>query len=248
MLTPNRLERVLDDLSGGACEAAAAWIASVGTLPLDAAEEGHSRNWRETRRQSFRAGRWCAKRALGRAGYRGGAIGRDKRGAPSVTSPFVLSISHDRDIAAAVAATRCGSLEGIGVDLELASRVPTELWGRLGAPLELALIRDALAGYASPDAILFSSKESAYKALYPIVGRVLDFPDVHLEFFQDRFVGRLAAPESRFEAGFTVRGRFANVGHHVVTFCVSSRLIPAETHAMDCPPSTARVEAGSEDA
>jgi enterobactin synthetase component D len=246
MLTPERLEAVLHDLSGGACEAAAAWIAAAGSVALDAAEEEHSRNWAENRRQSFRAGRWCARRALGRAGYGGGTIGRDKHGAPNVAAPFVLSISHDTDIAAAVAATKCHSLEGIGVDVERTARVSGDLWVRLGAPLELELIRDALTGYASPDAILFSSKESAYKALYPIVGRVLDFPDVHLEFFEDRFVGRLAAPASRFEAGFIIRGRFTNIGQHIVTFCVSSRHVPGEARAKSSAPSSARMEAGSD--
>jgi 4'-phosphopantetheinyl transferase EntD len=222
MLTPDQLEGVLHELSSGACTATAAWIASAGSVALDAAEEEHCRRWSDSRRQSFRAGRWCARRALERAGYRGGAIGRDKLGAPNVAAPFLLSISHDAEIAAAVAATRGRSLDGIGVDLERAARVSSDLWTRLGAPLELELIRDALAGYTSPVAILFSSKESAYKALYPIVDRVLDFPDVQLEFFQNGFVGHVVAPASRLEAGVRLRGRFASVGDHVVSFCVSS--------------------------
>lgn len=128
------------------------------------------------RRHEFAWGRTCARRALGRLGVAPGPITRDNARKPIWPASVVGSISHCRDhcVAAVAPADRWSA---IGIDIE-----------PIGRPLEAGVIRVFagpqerawLANVDLPGAerIVFSAKESVYKAWYAMTARWLDFADV----------------------------------------------------------------------
>ena len=155
------------------------------------------------RQRTFAAGRACARRALGVEV----AIGVGTHGAPQWPAGFVGSITHTDDDAAAVASQ---ALRAIGIDLESlahAARV-ADLIATVATP------RDVLPAHADVAALVFSAKESIYKCLYPLTGRLLDFSDVDVAFGDGTFSVLRAAGYADVAA---VRGRFASNATHVAT-------------------------------
>lgn len=98
-----------------------------------------------------------------------------QRGAPQWPHGFVGSISHCQDLAVAALAP-CSHLSGMGIDVEqilseektqrLRSHIlhPAEHW--VTTPLDLSLV--------------FSFKESIYKALHPFLQRFIGFQEVQV--------------------------------------------------------------------
>ena len=154
------------------------------------------------RRRTFAAGRACARRALGLEV----PIGVGRGGAPCWPSGFVGSIAHTDDAAVAVASQ---TLRAIGIDIESLARAAT--------------VRDLLAIVttagdvppACPDAaaIVFSAKESVYKCLFPIGGRLLEHADIDLAFGDGIF--EVVRAEGHDVEG--IRGRFAVASGFVAT-------------------------------
>lgn len=130
------------------------------------------------RQVDFLAGRLCAQRALQAAGFEGTVeITYGEHGAPIWPANFLGSISHCDGLAmASVAHVRRIAALGIDIEQRLSAEVASEIQGQLATHQELALGR----GSMSPEAwvtVLFSGKESLFKALYPGVGRYFDFLD-----------------------------------------------------------------------
>lgn len=136
------------------------------------------------RRAEFLAGRRCAVAALREQGYSVSdiAIGADR--APVWPEGCLGSITHSGGIAAAVA-TRDAGLRGVGIDIE---RVPAP--SALDALHQLVLVEDehrsmeSLAtelGMPAALTMVFSAKESFYKATARMVGRVFDFSAVRVQ-------------------------------------------------------------------
>jgi 4'-phosphopantetheinyl transferase EntD len=128
----------------------------------------------------FARGRQAARMALTALGVLGAdtfAVLREGRRAPQWPEGVVGAISHSGDWAGAAAAWRRDYL-GIGLDLERIRTVKPQLVARIALPLE----RDWL--NALPEsrrslgfALLFSAKESIYKALHPATGVFLGYGD-----------------------------------------------------------------------
>lgn len=128
------------------------------------------------RRAEFAAGRRCARRALAELGLPATAIAIGPDRAPALPPGVRGTISHATGVA--VAAMRAGAA-GIGLDLEPADDLPGEV-----------LPRVCIAGeeYAGPTGlpaarwarVVFSAKESAYKALARDVGRFIDFGELRV--------------------------------------------------------------------
>jgi enterobactin synthetase component D len=134
------------------------------------------------RQVEFAAGRFCARLALQRQGYTGTetlAIGEHR--APLWPPGYIGSISHGDGQAIAVAAAS-GAWRALGIDVE-------SILSREAAQPLVAHLMDA-AEQAIGDAaglplerwlgLVFSAKESLFKALYPFVGRYFDFLDVEV--------------------------------------------------------------------
>lgn len=156
------------------------------------------------RRREFTTARACARDALGRLGIAPQAIPSGSRGEPVWPSGVVGSITHCAGYrACAVALDR--DLTTIGVDAEVAEPLPAGLIGDIALPEE----RQALERLAAEDPgvswdrLLFSIKESIYKAWFPLTRSWLGFEDASVSIDRERgtFSAHLLVP------GPTLQGR-----------------------------------------
>lgn len=164
------------------------------------------------RRREFTTGRLCARSALRRLGLAPAAIPKGPRGAPRWPSGVVGSITHCAGYrAAAVARTR--DLATLGIDAEPDEPLPAGVLGLISLPTE----RDMLAALARAhrgvcwDRLLFSAKESVYKAWAPLTGTFLDFDGAEVTIDPaGGFVARLLVPGADVAGGADgrLRGRF----------------------------------------
>ncbi|TIV46322.1 MAG: 4'-phosphopantetheinyl transferase [Mesorhizobium sp.] len=123
------------------------------------------------------AGRHIAHELLRRLGCVNPAILRGRSGSPIWPAGIVGSIAHDDTMVVAVVA-RSGALRSVGVDIEPALPLPDDLRAMVAAPKDrLGDLDPKLGGR-----ILFAVKEAAYKASFPLDGRVLGFEDIAIDF------------------------------------------------------------------
>jgi 4'-phosphopantetheinyl transferase EntD len=150
----------------------------------------------DARRREFMTGRHCARVALGRLGVRPTAIARGVRGAPRWPAGVVGSITHCAGYRAAAVALAT-DLVAIGIDAEPNEPLPAGVLEVISIPDErarLAAMAAAMSGIAW-DRVLFSAKESVYKAWFPLTGAWLDFDGADVAFDPSRgtFVARILA-------------------------------------------------------
>jgi enterobactin synthetase component D len=207
---------------------------------------------------SFAAGRHCARAALARASARdtlppAGAVeaatnatsplpapatdptlGAWPNGAARWPAGFVGSITHTADRAIAVVASD-RRLLAIGIDCE---RIMDAASADDVAPHVVPELEALLAGAGLADVeerplvttLVFSAKESLYKALHPLVDEFFDFTDVRaerLDMTSHTLDLRLLRPLGRepglgrnaaaFDAGTSFTARFALMPREVVT-------------------------------
>ncbi len=167
-------------------------------------EEDLIANAVESRRREFITARRCARRALSALGHPAAAIRSGPRREPLWPAGVIGSITHCTGYRAAAAARR-GDLVSLGIDAEPCAPLPDGV----AEQVTLAEERALLAGLASSDPaihwdrLLFSAKESVYKAWYPLTGRWLGFEDACL------FIDPIA---SVFSARILVRGLHTHRG------------------------------------
>ncbi|MGA9592604.1 MAG: 4'-phosphopantetheinyl transferase superfamily protein [Candidatus Acidiferrales bacterium] len=182
---------------------------AVGSLQLHPEEESLlSPKVSAKRRNGFILGRAAARLALRRAGcaYSPAILqGPDRE--PLWPAGFAGSITHCGEWAvAAVAAQR--RVRAIGIDLEDVDAVQRgEIAETVCSEAELKWVADTK---DSPQklAMIFSAKESIYKALNPLCHRFFDFHDVELAWSPQRarFEGTLRVDLERdFPAGFQIQ-------------------------------------------
>lgn len=162
----------------------------------------------EKRRREFTTARACAREALARLGQPPQAIPSGPRGEPLWPAGIVGSITHC-DGYRACAIAPAGDLLTVGVDAEPNQRLPDGLLGDIALPEERKRLRDL--GRQAPathwDRLLFSIKESIYKAWFPLAERWLGFEDavVEIDRQQGSFSSRLLVPGPVIE-GRELRG------------------------------------------
>lgn len=132
----------------------------------------------EKRRREFTTARACAREALARLGEPPRAILSGPHGEPLWPVGIVGSITHC-DGYRACAMARVGELTTVGVDAEPNEPLPEGLLGDIALPEERELLRDLSRQVPGThwDRLLFSIKESIYKAWYPLAERWLGFED-----------------------------------------------------------------------
>ena len=146
-------------------------------LPEEAAQFG----WAiESRTHEFTTARSCARRALGKLGLPNTPILRGPMREPLWPSGVVGSITHCQGYRAAAVAMQSGVLS-IGIDAEIHDRLPAEVLERVCVEQEIAWLAKAPQG-THWDRVLFSAKESVYKAWFPLTQRWLGFEDVAITF------------------------------------------------------------------
>ncbi|HEY2334451.1 MAG TPA: 4'-phosphopantetheinyl transferase superfamily protein [Solirubrobacterales bacterium] len=166
----------------------------------------------EKRRREFTTARACARAALRQLGEPAQAIPTGARGEPRWPKGIVGSITHC-DGYRACALARDADLATLGVDAEPNEALPDGLLGDIALPEERAQLA-ALARErpgVSWDRLLFSSKESVYKAWFPLAERWLGFEDamIVIDPHAGTFSARLLVPGpplgDRELSGFTGR-------------------------------------------
>lgn len=139
--------------------------------------------------REFVAGRTVARWAIADLGGSVGAIPRDADRAPIWPTGLVGSITHCDSLCAAAVA-RAEKVMALGLDVEPASPLPPDLHSLVCTPMELQHL-EALAPPPAADwlKIVFSAKESYYKAWFPLTRSPLDFTEVeiHLDPATSRF-------------------------------------------------------------
>jgi 4'-phosphopantetheinyl transferase EntD len=151
----------------------------------------------DKRRREFATARHCARQAFARLGLPPTAILPGPRGAPQWPLGVVGSMTHcDGYRAAAIG--RAADVTAIGVDAEPHAELPDGVLETIALPEERAQMREL--GKAVPGVhwgrLLFSAKESVYKAWFPLTGRWLDFAEASIVFdpFDGTFDARLLVP------------------------------------------------------
>ncbi|GAA0502792.1 4'-phosphopantetheinyl transferase [Saccharopolyspora subtropica] len=181
----------------------------------------------DKRRREFTTGRWCARRALERLGVEPAPLLPGERGAPQWPAGVIGSITHCAGYRAAVAA-RKDQVHAVGIDAEPHDRLPDGVLDVVSLPTERERLVRLSAARPSVhwDRILFSCKESVYKAWYPLAREWLGFEDAELEFGEGTFTARLRKQgppvDGRPLTGFT--GRWLARDGLVVTAIAVPRL------------------------
>jgi 4'-phosphopantetheinyl transferase EntD len=177
----------------------------------------------ESRRREFVTTRRCAREALRRLGRPPAPILAGPKREPVWPYGVIGSLTHCVGYRAAAVA-EAGILDSIGIDAEPHGPLPDGVEDAVTLPAE----RDMLAclghthGAAHWGKVLFSAKESVYKAWYPLTGRWLGFDDARLTIDPSAgtFRAELLVPGTRLDdrPPLTVlRGRFVVTAGLVVT-------------------------------
>ncbi|MFE4515916.1 4'-phosphopantetheinyl transferase [Kitasatospora sp. NPDC056783] len=150
----------------------------------------------DKRRREFTTVRHCARGALARLGVPYRPLVPGLRGAPSWPDGVVGSLTHcDGFRAAAVA--RADALLSLGIDAEPALALPEGVEEAVALPVERQRLAKLAAEYPGVpwDRVLFSAKESVYKAWFPLTRLFLDFSEAELNLSPDgTFTARLLVP------------------------------------------------------
>ena len=189
-------------------------------VPVLGEESAYLEAMRQSRKREFSHGRASARSALHRLGVAAGPIPRDDQRVPVWPEGFLGSITHcDGFVAAAVAPV--SRVVGLGIDAECIGRVDSTLTRSICSPEEEAhfLGFDHIAKL-DWRTLVFSAKESFYKAWYPATRTPLGFTEVELLLLPDesRFVITVGLEKAGLAPwGATASGRYIVGENHIVT-------------------------------
>ncbi|MFG1653300.1 4'-phosphopantetheinyl transferase [Micromonospora sp. NPDC049275] len=174
--------------------------------PVYPGEESATAQAVESRRREFVTARRCAREALAQLGVPPGPILRGERREPVWPAGVVGSITHCAGYRGAAVAD-AGHLASLGIDAETHAPLPEGVLEAVTVPAE----RPRLAALAVQDSsvcwdrLLFSAKESVYKAWFPLARRMLGFDEAELTFDPAAAVFRARVLVTGPVSGFTGR-------------------------------------------
>ncbi|MEU2614804.1 4'-phosphopantetheinyl transferase superfamily protein [Micromonospora sp. NPDC007271] len=177
----------------------------------------------DSRRREFVTARRCAREALARLGYAPAPIRPGPRREPLWPGGVIGSITHCTGYRAAAVA-RDTALASLGIDAEPHGPLPDGVGGAVTTAGEPELLRRL--SHADPSVhwgrLLFSAKESVYKAWYPLTGRWLGFEEAELSIdpASRSFTARLLVDGTRADGGpplTALHGRYLVADGLVVT-------------------------------
>ncbi|MFJ8545593.1 4'-phosphopantetheinyl transferase [Streptomyces sp. NPDC093586] len=138
------------------------------------------------RRREFAVVRSCARRAMRKLGVAPQPVLPGERGAPRWPDGLVGSMTHcDGYCAAALA--RATDLASLGIDAEPDGPLPDGVLSAVSLPGEVERLRRLAGEHPGVhwERLLFSAKESVYKAWFPLTGQWLDFAEADIEISVD---------------------------------------------------------------
>jgi 4'-phosphopantetheinyl transferase EntD len=156
------------------------------------------------RRREFVTARRLARAALAELGYPPAPIRTGPNREPIWPAGVVGALTHCAGYRAAAVARRA-DLAALGIDAEPNAPLPPGVGPSIVRPTEAERL-DPLTSYAPEvhwDRLLFSAKESVYKAWFPLTGRWLGFEDAELTFdpMADTFGARILIDGARTDGG-----------------------------------------------
>ncbi|MEV7341362.1 4'-phosphopantetheinyl transferase superfamily protein [Streptomyces sp. NPDC093544] len=158
------------------------------------------------RRREFTAVRGCARRAMEKLGVAPAPILPGERGAPQWPAGVIGSMTHCEGYTAAAVA-RATDLASLGIDAEPHLVLPDGVLDAVALPAEVDRLGSL--GVRIPDVhwdrLLFSAKESVYKAWFPLTAKWLDFSEADIDIFVDPGAG-VHALSGRLRAKLLVPG------------------------------------------
>jgi 4'-phosphopantetheinyl transferase EntD len=169
-------------------------VPDVASLPEELALAA---SFAEVRRREFLATRERARAALAELGHADALVGIGPRRAPVWPGGVVGSITHCAGYRA-VAVARAGDLRSLGIDAEPAVPLEDGVADQVLLPAERARLRDDV-----ESTVVFSAKESVYKAWHPLTGGWLGFEDVEVALGEGTFAARV--PDATLSGRFAVR-------------------------------------------
>jgi 4'-phosphopantetheinyl transferase EntD len=135
------------------------------------------------RRREFITARRLARAALAELGYPAAPIRTGPHREPIWPAGVVGALTHSTGYRAAAVARRT-DLAAVGIDAEPNAALPEGVGRSVILPAEAVRLEQL--ARQSPDVhwerLLFSAKESVYKAWFPLTGRWLGFEDAELTF------------------------------------------------------------------
>jgi 4'-phosphopantetheinyl transferase EntD len=195
-----------------------------GSAQLSSEEAALVSAAREKRRLEFTAGRSLAKRTLAELGEACTSIPAHRLRYPLWPDGYVGSISHSNTLAA-VAVARETDVAALGIDVEVRGSVTDNLHRVLFTDAErAALTQSACVGH---DTVLFSCKESVYKAVFPLFHESLEFTDVEIALQGTRFTASCATGKRSRRLVAAGEGFVSEAEGHVVTL-FRIRVSPAD--------------------
>lgn len=209
-----------------ACVAVSSGLTPTGESPLEE-EEVYVARAIASRREEFLGARAHARRAMGRLGVVPSPVLRGASREPIWPLGLVGSITHAGGLVAAAVA-RGTDVAALGIDLEPAHPISAAVARLVAMPDERAGLAQLPPGLPW-DTVVFSAKESVYKAWFPLARRWLEFADVHVALAPGgTFRARLLRDPLPVEGELVdhVDGRFV-VAHGVVHTAVA---LPAPAH------------------
>ncbi|MCW9033351.1 MAG: 4'-phosphopantetheinyl transferase superfamily protein [Rhodospirillales bacterium] len=134
----------------------------------------------DSRKREFATGRACARKALRNLGLPSTPILQGPKREPLWPPGVVGSITHCEGYCAAAVARRQDIL-AVAIDAEPHDALPPGVLDRVCQEEEQVWMTNAPEGIHW-DRLIFSAKESVYKAWFPLTGRWLGFEDVLVSF------------------------------------------------------------------
>lgn len=203
--------------------------ASVGTAP----GPFRARPTSAGRSAESRSARDCAGAALAMLGQRSTDIPTGEGGQPVWPNGFVGSLSHCPGFTVA-AVGRVGVASAIGIDVEVHRPIRPAVAATVVRGDDASMLTRLVSSHPAVawSAVLWSVKESVFKAWYPLTGRWVDYTACEVVIHPDRgsFDARVVppvGPTARSTTPRTFAGRWSVVGTHlcsVVIVPVSRRL------------------------
>ena len=167
-------------------------IHSTSNQKLHPAEENYfSQLSSVSRKEHYRSGRICAGEVLSKLGARGQPVLRDSQTREPLWPEGISgAITHSGNWAAA-AAGKTSDVSGIGIDLEdLERQVDSRISRHVCIPEEQKWLQECGEDFLEQNLkIIFSAKESIFKAFFPYTRTYLHFHDARIlmeqTFFQN---------------------------------------------------------------
>lgn len=169
-------------------------LTAADRLPAALVEEDHLPGAVAAgRRAEFAAGRFCARRALAQLGVNQAAIPVGAHRQPVWPTTCVGSITHCAELVAAAAASS-SRVCAIGIDAEVHRPLPARVGRAVMGDEEEKAAGIVAAQPIHARTVIFSAKESVYKAWFALTGQRLGFRDAEV------YLDPTSARSGEFEA------------------------------------------------